>query len=148
MKKFLLTTALFLLPSVALADVTNLTSLISQLQTVINALIPLLFSIALIGFIVGVIRYIWSAGNPSKIKEARSFIVFSIIGIAVMLSVWSLALFVKNSFFPDAPAGINFSGNTINNNNITTYADCSLESTAPGAACNGSGGTCQEGACQ
>ncbi len=108
MKKILLIAGFFLLPSVALADVTNIMSLISMFQSVLNALVPLLFSVALIAFIVGVIRYIWAAGNAAKIKEARGFIFFCIVAMAVMLSVWSLAFLVHDSFFPTSPAGINF----------------------------------------
>lgn len=80
----------------------DLKGLIIELINLINLVIPLLFGIALLGFMVGVIKYI-ASGSAEKIKEARLYIVYSVVAIAVMLSIWSLALFLKNSFFPRGP---------------------------------------------
>ncbi len=88
-------------PFVALADVEDLSGLANNLVGLVNSIIPLLFGIALVAFFWGVIQYIWSA-DTEKIKEAREYMLYSIISISVMLSVWGLALFLKNSFFPSA----------------------------------------------
>ncbi|MBX4198283.1 pilin [Candidatus Parcubacteria bacterium] len=101
MKK-LLYVSLLLAPFVSSAEATDLKSLVSDLVELVNLIIPLLFGFALVAFMWGVIKYIASTDSV-KIKEARNYIAFSIVAIAVMLSVWGLALFLKNSFFPTAP---------------------------------------------
>ncbi|MDQ3076667.1 MAG: pilin [bacterium] len=90
-----------LLPAVAHAELRNFSDLVTYLILIINSLIPLLFGIAVLAFFWGVIHYIWSA-DPNKLNDARNYMIYSIIGIAVMLSVWGIALLLKNSFFPSA----------------------------------------------
>jgi hypothetical protein len=82
-------------------QINSLSSLSSGLVAVANALVPLLFGLAVLGFMWGVIKYVFAAG-PEKLDEARNYMIFGIIGIAVMLAAWALALFVKNSFFPQS----------------------------------------------
>lgn len=108
------TIALFLVPSLAFAeDVKDVKSLITYIISILNALIPLLFAIAFIAFIWGIIKYI-AAGGSAKMAEARNYIIFGILGMAVMLSVFGLAYLVKNSFFESAPTPIDVqSGNPL-----------------------------------
>jgi hypothetical protein len=99
-------------PAFALAaDITDLKSLITYAIQIMNALIPLFFAMAFLGFIWGVIKYLYAAG-PQKLSEARNYIIFGILAMAVMLSVWGLALLVKNSFFESAqtPVDVNIGG--------------------------------------
>ncbi len=88
-------------PVIAFADIANLNQLINELLGLANSLVPLLFGLALLAFIWGVIGYIWSA-DPKRIKDARNYMIFSVVGMAVMMSIWGLSLFLKNSFFPSA----------------------------------------------
>ncbi len=99
------------------AEARDLKGLINNLIDIVNAIIPLIFGIAIICFFWGVIKYIWAA-DPSKIKDARNYMVFSVIGIAVMLSVWGLALFLKNSFFPRANTPFNSTSQNVNSGAI------------------------------
>jgi hypothetical protein len=90
---------MYALPLVARAEnITDLKSLIAYVRATLNSLVPLLFAIAVIGFIWGVIKYIY-AGGPQKLSEARNHIIYSVIAIAVMLSIWGLAEMLKNTFF-------------------------------------------------
>src|SRR4051812_8269624 len=100
MKKIIIP-SLLLTPLAAFAA-DDLKGLINELLKLGGPIVQLLFAIAIIGFMWGVVRYIASA-NVEKIKEARKFIVFGVVAIAVMLSIWSLALFVKNSILPGGP---------------------------------------------
>ena len=119
MKKYLFTTgftlALVVLPAITFAQtqITDFSSLITQLVGIVNLIVPLLLGLAVLGFMWGVIKYIFAAG-PDNLAEARNFMIFGIIGIAVMLAVWSLALFVKDSFFPSSPTPVQVSGANTN----------------------------------
>lgn len=89
------------------AVITDFKSLVGALIDIVNLLIPLMFGIAFLAFGYGVIKYIYSA-NTSKIAEARKYIIFGIIGITVMLSVFAIALMLKGTIFPTAvsPVGV------------------------------------------
>jgi hypothetical protein len=113
MKKLLYLGFLILPLSAFAADAQSLEGIIDQLIGIINSLVPLLFGFALIGFMWGVVKYI-ASGNAEKIKEARKFIIFSIVAIAVMMSVWSIAYFLKSSIFPRASTPFDNSGDFSN----------------------------------
>ncbi len=83
------------------ANVTDIEGLIAYAIKILNLLVPFIVGLAVIGFLWGVMKYIFAADTKS-ISEARNYMIFGIIGIAVMLSVWGLAFFVKNSFFTGA----------------------------------------------
>ncbi len=114
-----LLSSLVFVPALALAQSTgvtlsNLSVALNDISTLINRVIPLLIGIAVVIFIFGVVRFILGAGDPEKRTEGRNYMVYSIIAIAVMLSVWALVAFVRNTFgvnqnvtptdFPQIPA--------------------------------------------
>jgi hypothetical protein len=64
--------------------------IIGLIQTVI---VPVIFALAFLAFIWGVIKYFFiHGGNEAKREEGRYFILWGIIGMAVLFSVWG---FVK-----------------------------------------------------
>jgi hypothetical protein len=65
---------------------------------IIQPLIYLLFALALVYFLYGVLQYIRKGGDEDSQREARSMMIFGIIAIAVMVSVWGLVNFLTNSF--------------------------------------------------
>ena len=63
------------------------------------ALVPLIFAVAFIVFIWGVYTYfILGGGNSEKREEGRSFIIYSLIGFFIMLSVWGLVNLITFTF--------------------------------------------------
>lgn len=110
MKKFYFTLIILLAPVFTFAaNPKNLRELISVLIDAMNALIPALLGLGVIGVMWGVIKYLYAGGNPEKLKEARNYIIFSIIAIAVMMSVWGLASMVKGLIFDgDTPLQTDF----------------------------------------
>jgi hypothetical protein len=100
--KVKLALVLALLPSVSYAaEITDLKSLIAYIKELVNSIIPIIFGLALIGFIWGVTKYIY-ASSPAKLSEARSYMVFGIIAMTVMISIWGIAYMLKNTFFQSA----------------------------------------------
>src|SRR5436305_998632 len=89
-------------PRIAYADVENIQGLVDSLIKISVTLVPLIMTLAALGLMWGIIRYIWGR-DAKQIQEARQYVVWSIVGIAVMMSIWGLALFLKNSLFPNAP---------------------------------------------
>jgi len=116
----------------------TLTKLITSFITFINnVLVPLVFAIAFIVFIWGVFRYmIAGAADPEKRRNGTQLIMYSVIGFAVMISVWGLVNLLVGTFgfdsnarpcLPTFSGGCN-SGSGTNTNTGTLPTDF----TAPG----------------
>jgi len=98
MKKLIPLSA-YLLPLAALAQgAGSIEGAIDQIQGILESIIPLLMVIATIVFLWGVIRYITSAGDESKIEEGRRLIIYGLIGLFVMVAVWGLVQVLVTTF--------------------------------------------------
>lgn len=102
MKKYIAILGLILVPSIAFAEGT-LTDLVNSLLSTVNAFIPLLFGLGILAFLWGMVKFIYNAGDPKKIQEGKQVMLWGIIALAVMMSVWGLARVLKNTIFPTAP---------------------------------------------
>jgi NADH:ubiquinone oxidoreductase subunit 2 (subunit N) len=102
----------FAVPALAFAQTVD--SIQNGGQFIINFIntvaVPVLFAIAFIVFIYGVFQYfILGRGNEEKQGEARTLILYGLIGFFVMVSVWGLVNILLgsvrlNSNVPSYPA--------------------------------------------
>ncbi|PIR58031.1 MAG: hypothetical protein COU71_00890 [Parcubacteria group bacterium CG10_big_fil_rev_8_21_14_0_10_38_31] len=81
-----------------LASAASLESVVGNIQALVNLILPLLISVALIVFIVGVIKYITAGADEEKRKEARNTIIYGVIGLFAIVSVWGLVAMLQSSF--------------------------------------------------
>lgn len=65
--------------------------------TISRSIIPLLFAIALLVFIYGVVKYVIAGDGSDDREEGRWFMIYGIVGLFVMVSVWGLVGLVSNS---------------------------------------------------
>lgn len=64
-----------------------------------NVFVPVLFAIAFLVFIWGVYKYFILGATEEKSREdGRTFVMWSIIGFVVILSVWGLVNIVTSTF--------------------------------------------------
>jgi hypothetical protein len=64
-----------------------------------NVLVPVLFAIAFIVFLFGIARaYIFSGGDPERVKQGHQLLLWGIIAFVVMVSIWGLVNVVANTF--------------------------------------------------
>ncbi|OGI92187.1 hypothetical protein A2933_01295 [Candidatus Nomurabacteria bacterium RIFCSPLOWO2_01_FULL_46_18] len=63
-----------------------------------NAIIPLVFAIALVLFIWGVVQYVINAQDTEKKAKGRQFMIWGIIALTVMLTVWGLVAVLGRTF--------------------------------------------------
>lgn len=98
MKKIIALIAVFV-PAIASAQpVTDFNSLSFKLSNIGNTIIGLLIALAVIWIIFNVIRYIISADDPEKRKGFGVAILWSIVGLFVILSIWGLVAILSNTF--------------------------------------------------
>ncbi len=100
MKNVLFTgfTLALLTPVLALAQFGEIDSFLGKVSTFINnTLIPLLFAVALMMFLYGVFNYFIVGKNQADKKdEGRSYMIWSIAGFVVMISVFGIVNLIAN----------------------------------------------------
>jgi hypothetical protein len=60
----------------------------------------LFIGLAVFGFFWGIVKILFNRENAIAKAEGRNYMLYGIILLFVMSSVWSLVYFLKNSFFP------------------------------------------------
>ncbi len=62
--------------------------------------IPFLFALALVMFLVGVLKYVKGGDNEEAREAGRGLMLFGIIALFVMTSVWGLVKILYSTIFP------------------------------------------------
>jgi len=87
-------------PLFAEAEEVTFQSLIEKFtNSIISPLITLAFGVALVLFIWALVKYMTKAGDEKTQQEARQMILWGVIILTVMVSVWGLVTVVQNTFF-------------------------------------------------
>src|SRR3989338_6457572 len=89
------------LPVPALAQTTqakDAISFVAILQNIVDAVIPFLIGLAVMLIIYGILQFISKAADEEKRAEAKNFIVWGIIGLFVMVSIWGLVNILTGTF--------------------------------------------------
>jgi len=76
----------------------DITDVIRTIMDVLNVVTPLIIAIAVVVFLVGVVKYITAGGDAEKRVEARNVMIYGIIGLFVMVAVWGLVNLLINTF--------------------------------------------------
>lgn len=70
---------------------TNLNGFITNVDSmIIDPLIKLLFALAIVYFLYGVLEFFLNQENEEKKTSSKSHMLWGIIGIVIMLGVWSI----------------------------------------------------------
>jgi len=89
----------FSLINVAYAKSENLDQFISNVnRMIVNPLITLLFALALMFFLYGIFEFLSNSDNEEKKTKGKSHMIWGIIGITVMMGVWTILNIVLNTF--------------------------------------------------
>lgn len=90
MKKFIYP-SLLIIPSLAFAQsLGNLTTLVTNLKGLVNSILPLLLAVGVMYFFWGLVTFIRAAGDPKKADEGKSIMIWGIVALFVMVSLWGI----------------------------------------------------------
>ncbi len=78
--------------------ITNVNDVASKASQLGNLIIGLAISIAVLWIIINVVRYLIATNDPDKRKEGGKGILFGIVGLFVILSIWGLVAILRNTF--------------------------------------------------
>lgn len=76
----------------------NIQSLILAITFIVKMLIPLVAGIAFIVFLYGLGQFVLHAGESDAREEGRRLMIWGLVGLFVMFSVWGLVFFFAQTF--------------------------------------------------
>lgn len=77
----------------------NFQQLVSYITCIIGkSVIPLIFAMAVAMFVWGVVQYVINSSEEAKKEKGRQFMIWGIIALVVMVSVWGLVSIVAKTF--------------------------------------------------
>ena len=108
MKKIIFGALSLLAPVLASAATTisNVDNIIATIRSLISQALPIIIALAVLVLMYGILKFIMSAGEEEKREEGKKFMLWGIIGLAVMVSIWGLVniLITSASLSPDVGA--------------------------------------------
>lgn len=75
----------------------NLFGVICRVGQLFNAVVPVLIALGVVFFVYGVITFVISDDEEAKTK-GRNRIIWGIVGLAVIVGMWGLVNFLRNTF--------------------------------------------------
>lgn len=72
-------------------------SIICQIGYYVNVIIPILIAVAVVVFIIGIIQYVLGKSDDAK-TEGRSRMIYGLIGLMVIVSIWGLIAILQRTF--------------------------------------------------
>lgn len=87
-----------LLPFLAFAQAGSIEEVMDTIFNLLNQLIPILISIAVVWFIWGVVQFVTAGADEEKRKGGRNTMIFGIIAIFVIVAVWGLVNILEGTF--------------------------------------------------
>lgn len=93
--KILATGALILSPFAVSAQ-GPIVVIFDRIEDTIAALFPIIFALALLAFMWGAAKFIFNAGSESGRQEGKKIMIWGIIGLFVLVSIWGIVRFIQN----------------------------------------------------
>lgn len=75
----------------------NVTTLVQGVGNILRLIIPMAFALAIIYFFYGVAKYIGKAGDPKEAAAGKSIMIYGVIAIAVMASVYGIVAYLQST---------------------------------------------------
>lgn len=87
--------ALAFAPAIVFAQqLGNLEILVTSIGRLVGIALPIVVGIALLAFFWGLVKYIFAQGNEESKADAKKIMLWGIIALFVMVSVWGIVRFI------------------------------------------------------
>lgn len=77
---------------------TSLDSIFNWIVQAVGALVPFMLTLAVLFFLWGLANFILAAGDESARESGRSIMIWGVIAITVMVSLWGLVALLQSLF--------------------------------------------------
>lgn len=85
-------------------ELSNLTTLLKSIGTLVNLATPIVIGLALLAFFWGLVKFIFAASDDDK-KSGKSFMIGGIIALFVMIAIVGIIKFIASAFGVDGDLG-------------------------------------------
>ncbi|MEK7569645.1 MAG: hypothetical protein AAB500_02025 [Patescibacteria group bacterium] len=109
--------------------ISGLSGVICRISDVLGALLPFLVALGVIYFVWGVVQYFIGDSDEAK-KKGRDRIIYGLIGLAIIISVWGLVYILQDTFGLTQDAAPNVSN--LVTTSSTSGSGCTLQSKLQG----------------
>ena len=89
--------SLILTPHVSFAAFERLKDLLRDFKSLLDLLVPITFALALIFFFYGIAQFIRNAGETKTHEAGKNKIIWGIVGLFVMVSIWGIIRYLGDS---------------------------------------------------
>lgn len=104
MRKIVLALAAYLVPVIAFAQTPRtFAELVYMIISYINPIASILAAAAMLIFFYGIVLYVFKSADEESHERGRQLILWGVVALFVLFSVWSLAGILVNTFFGGAP---------------------------------------------
>ncbi len=84
---------------------TDINTIKTLIVNIINLLLSIVATVAVLFMVIGGIKYITSAGNPEGIESAKNTILYSVIGTLLSIMAFAIVTFISNRLPTPTPMG-------------------------------------------
>ena len=98
MKKIIAAVLAFAPVIVSAQAITDVNTLTNKATNIGNTIIQILIAFAVLYIIFNVVRYIMKADNPEERNKIGLGVLWGIVGLFVILSIWGLVNILSNTF--------------------------------------------------
>ncbi len=79
----------------ASADITPIKKILTNILSLLTVTVQILITLAFVVFGWGIVKLIINAGNPQKVKDAKKILLWGIVGIFILASLFGIVTFIK-----------------------------------------------------
>ena len=102
----------------------NFSTLVAHFIDLGQSIIPFLAVVAFLIFILGVARFIRASGDDKDFDDKKKFLIWGVVGMFVMFTIWGIITFLKSEFGFSGEVGIpqlKTTGESVNSNIIFDF---------------------------
>jgi short subunit fatty acids transporter len=103
-------------PTISFAALQGVNDLLTAFGKLVSLAIPTAFGLAVLFFFYGIAKYILAAGDEKGAQEGKSIMIYGVIAIFVMSSIWGLVAFIGTALNINTSGGGNSGGIQFNGN--------------------------------
>lgn len=82
-------------PMLAFAALDQISALITNIGEIVDLLIPILITLAVVMFFWGLVKYIANASDEAAKESGKTLMIWGLIAIFVMVALWAILGFVQ-----------------------------------------------------
>jgi heme/copper-type cytochrome/quinol oxidase subunit 2 len=99
MRKIFILSISLAMPFAAFAqnEAGNLQGLVQLSGNLVNMMLPIVSTLVVVFFFWGLAKYVLAAGDEEKAKQGKSIMIWGVLALFVMVTIWGIIGFMQNT---------------------------------------------------